>query len=39
MHDLQCTKRADLGTDPAARTVLFYGKIRIDQFKSAFGAD
>jgi hypothetical protein len=39
MHDLQCAKRADLGTDSAARTILFYGKIRIDQFKSAFWAD
>jgi hypothetical protein len=39
MHDLQCAKRADLGTNPAACTVLFYGKIRIDQFKSSFGAD
>jgi hypothetical protein len=39
MHDLQCAKRADLGTDPTACTVLFYGKIRIDQFKSALRAD
>jgi hypothetical protein len=39
MHDLQCAKRADFGTDTAARTVLFNGKIRVNQFKGTFRAD
>jgi len=39
MYDLQCAKRANLGAYTAARAVLFYRKIRVDQFKGSFRAD
>jgi len=39
MHNLQCAKRADFRADPAAGAVLFNGKVCIDQFKGALGAD
>jgi hypothetical protein len=39
MHDLQRTKRTDLGTDTAARAVFFNRKVCVDQFQCAFRAD
>jgi len=39
MDYLQGAKGADFCTDPAARAVLFHGKVCIDQFKGAFRAD
>jgi hypothetical protein len=39
MDYLQGAKGADFCTDPAARAVLFHGKVRIDQFEGPLRAD
>jgi hypothetical protein len=39
IDNLQGTKGADLCTDSAARAVLLYGQVCIDQFEGAFRAD